>query len=217
MECKKIGVIAGGPVDTQMGVEVLAARGFAAFPYPVVAAAREQTAFQMLPAAERSARLAEIVGAARSDGMRAIMVYCNSLSSSVDMPAISASLSIPVVTPLDAYRDFARRFRCVGLLAGNNQGLAGIERVFLGANPAGTVIGVSLLPMVEAIEEGLPPAEIARRFSLRELSAFFAGLGAEAIILGCTHFPYVLDEMLQFGNLPVIDPAERMCELLASA
>ncbi len=217
MKSGKVGVIAGGPVDTQMGVEVLLGRDFTAFPYPVAAAAREQTVFQMLPSEERTAKLSEIVAAAKADGMQALLVYCNSLSSSIDIPGISASLSIPIVTPLDAYRTYARTYRCVGLLAGNNQGLAGIERSFLGENISGTVIGVSLLPMVEVIEEGLPPREIAHKFFLQELTDFFAGLGAEAIVLGCTHFPYIRSEMLKFSTLPVIDPAVRMCELLAEA
>ena len=43
----KVGVIAGSPVDTQMGVEVLNVRGIETYAYPAAKAAREQTEFQM--------------------------------------------------------------------------------------------------------------------------------------------------------------------------
>lgn len=215
MRGKKIGVIAGSPVDTGMGVDILNKRGFAAFAYPAAENAREQNTFQMLPPREREPKIKEILSRARQSGMQAILLYCNSLSSSLDVPALASELGIQIVTPLDAYRDFARKYACLGVIAGNSQGLAGIERSILEVDPDVAVIGLSLFPMVEAIEEKLPPAEISRRFSLPGVVGFFAGLGAEAVILGCTHFPYLKNDMLKFSPLPILDPAERMCELLS--
>ena len=41
-----------------------------------------------------------------------------------------------IVTPLDVYRSLAPRYRRLAFIAANAQGLAGIERVLLAANPA---------------------------------------------------------------------------------
>jgi glutamate racemase len=39
--------------------------------------------------------------------------------------------------------------------------------------------------------------------------------GAEAVLLGCTHFPYFKDEFKMCCRVPVIDPADMMYEALA--
>ena len=38
--------------------------------------------------------------------------------------------------------------------------------------------------------------------------------GAEAVVLGCTHFPYVKEALERRTSLPVLDPAERLAELV---
>ncbi len=211
---KKIGVIAGSPVDTQMGVDVLAGRGAQAFAYPAAYAAREQTEFQMQSEQVRTEKIRSIMKQALADGMDDFMIYCNSLSSTVDMPALSAELGVKVVTPLMAYARYAGEYGCLAVIAGNNQGLAGIERAIMGANIKCTVIGASLLPMVVEVEEKTEPMAIVEKFALPSLADFFEHAGAEALILGCTHFPYIRQALEQTIRLPILDPADRMCEML---
>ena len=88
----KVGVIAGSPVDTQMGVEVLNVRGIETYAYPAAKAAREQTEFQMQSSEVRTNRIQRLIQSAQSDGMNAMMIYCNSLSSTVDMEMLSRKL-----------------------------------------------------------------------------------------------------------------------------
>ena len=46
---------------------------------------------------------------------------------------------------------------------------------------------------------------------------YMESCGAEAIVLGCTHFPYFSDELARLTDLPVIDPAGEMFDAMLSA
>jgi glutamate racemase len=211
---KRIGVIAGSPVDTQMGVDVLAGRGAQAFAYPAAYAAREQTEFQMQSEQVRTEKIRTLLKKGIDDGMDDFMIYCNSLSSTVNMPALSKELGIKIVTPLMAYARYANEYDRLSVIAGNNQGLAGIERAIMGANIKCTVIGASLLPMVVEVEAKTAPETIVEMFALPSLVDFFEHAGAQAMILGCTHFPYIREVLNNTINLPILDPADSMCEML---
>ena len=214
MAYQHIGVIAGAMPDTQMGIDMLAARGMNGYPYPAASDARAQTEFQMLPENVRTDAVRKLMRKAMDEGTDAFLIYCNSLSSSVDMPALGKEFGVPVVTPLMAYGDYAKRYKTLAVIAGNNQALAGIERTILNAEEGRTVLGASLLPMVIAIEAGTPPEKIVEDLGLRSLLAYFRSCGAEALILGCTHFPYVRKALEAFTGMPILDPADRMAEIL---
>ncbi len=52
---------------------------------------------------------------------------------------------------------------------------------------------------------------------LEMLLHFFERNGAEAVVLGCTHFPYVKKALQKRTALPVLDPAERLVKLVLDA
>lgn len=211
---ENIAVLAGTPVDTQMGVDVLAAAGLTGLPFPLAADPRRQTAFQISSQAEREAAVLAVLREAMSQGCRRAFVYCNSLSSSVDFGPLAAVTGLFIVTPLDIYRALAPRYRRLGLIAANAQGLAGIERTLLSAAPSLDLLGASMLPAVESIEAGMPPEELVERHHLPELAEWFRRCGMEALLLGCTHFPYFKEALARRTSLPLIDPAEEMVRRL---
>ena len=51
---------------------------------------------------------------------------------------------------------------------------------------------------------------LVERFRLAELTDWFRACGAEALVLGCTHFPYFKAALAAKIELPLIDPAEEM-------
>lgn len=211
---QKIGVIAGSPVDTKMGVDFLVSKGLYAKSYPAASAAREQTELQMASIEELTNKVREIIRRIMNDGMDSVMIYCNSLSSAVDMGKLSEELSVKIITPLNAYRILATQYFNFGVLAGNNQGLAGIERTILSVNKECNVIGLSMLPLVVEIEEKTLPKKIVDKFALKTVLKMYEQLGIDALILGCTHFPYLHNELVKHTNIPIIDPAELMYRLL---
>jgi len=46
------------------------------------------------------------------------------------------------------------------------------------------------------------------------VQALFNKLGFQTQVLGCTHFPYLKEELEKVCSLPVIDPADMMYEAL---
>ena len=60
------------------------------------------------------------------------------------------------------------------------------------------------------------PAEIVKKCGLADLLGYMEACGAEAVVLGCTHFPYLKDELAKLTDLPLIDPADRMFEALTA-
>ena len=207
-------VLAGTPVDTQMGVDILTRVGIPSLAFPVSGDPVAQTTFQISSPAEKTARVLQILREAQKGGCRRVFVYCNSLSGAVDFRPLAAETGLRIVTPLDVYRRLAGRYHALGVIAANAQGLAGIERVLAVENPALRLLGVGALPLVLSVEAQLPPAELVERHHLPQLAAWFADCGAEALLLGCTHFPYFKEALARRISLPLIDPAEAMVCLL---
>lgn len=217
MHVRPIIVMAGTPVDTRMGMDILAARGLEGVFCPISSDPNAQTAFQISSEAEKMAAVCAILREAqREHGCEQAFIYCNSLSGSVDFTAVARETGLHVVTPLDVYRLLAPRYRSLAVIAANAQGTAGIERTLLNANPALTLRSTGLLPVVLSIEAGEDPEALVARHRLPELTAWYEALGAEALLLGCTHFPYFKEALTRRVHLPLIDPAEEMLRLLGA-
>jgi len=232
---KKIGVIAGTPVDTQMGVDYLKKRSslasvtggesfepiyLQAFDNP-----RDCHLFQIADEAEKEKKITELFKKGLDMGAEEFFIYCNSLSAAVNFNEIAEKLGTKAVTPLNAYAELATKYNKVAVIAANNMATGGIEKAFTDKNPNCYVLGVGLLEMVEMVESKLAPSEIIEKSSLYGLINFFRANGAEALILGCTHFPYfkealkALPEVMgsfgdQNGAFEIIDPADIMYKLL---
>jgi glutamate racemase len=209
-----IAVLAGTPVDTQMGVDVLAAANLSGLAFPLASNPWEQTAFQISSPDEKWAKTLQVLHTAQAQGCEKAFVYCNSLSASVDFSALAAETGMKIVTPLDVYRQLAANYQRLGFIAANAQGLAGIEKALLSANPNLELRSAGLLPVVLSIEAGLPPEQLVDQHHLVALVNWFESCGAEALLLGCTHFPYFKEELAQRTLLPLIDPADEMLHLL---
>ena len=210
MAAEQIAVLAGTPVDTQMGVDCLAKAGLNGLAFPLASGPRQQTAFQISSQVEKTSAVRTVLDEARSRGCEKAFVYCNSLSSSVDFPPLAVETGMTIVTPLDIYRELAPQYRRLGLIAANAQGLAGIERTLFAANPELDLLGACMLPVVLSIEAGEPPEELVEQHHLPELAEWFRLCGMEALVLGCTHFPYFKDALAKRTSLLLIDPAEEM-------
>ena len=102
-----IAVLAGTPVDTQMGLDVLENAGRHGLAFPLAENPWAQTAFQIASEQEKRETVLSVLRKAQAQGCRQVFVYCNSLSASVDFPALAAETGLHIVTPLDVYRQLA--------------------------------------------------------------------------------------------------------------
>ena len=211
---KPVAVLAGTPVDTQMGADVLLAHGLEPRNFPVSRHPLEQAAFQVKSREEKHAVLTSILRAAMAEGCGSAFIYCNSLSGSADFPALSRELGLRIVTPMDAYGTIARQYHRLALVAYNGQALAGIDTAMVRANPDIMLQPAGIPEVTIDIEAGMAPEEIIRRRCLDMLMRYFEACGCEALVLGCTHFPYLTKALRAYTALPLLDPAEEMVRQL---
>ena len=82
-------------------------------------------------------------------------------------------------------------------------------------NPVDTQMGVDYLKRKDFfLKPGMSPYRISESFDLAGICRFFKANGCEAIVLGCTHFPWFKNEISVLTDLPVIDPADIMYDSL---
>ena len=124
-----------------------------------------------------------------------IFVYCNSLSSVVDFDRLAIEHNIKIVTPMQMYRNLGLEYKYLAVMAANSHGLTGVENNLYVSNPRLRVLGLSMLELVKAIEEGNKPEQIVEDFNFKTLFNYFELTNVEAVVLGCTHFPYIKKEL----------------------
>lgn len=207
-----VGIIAGTPVDTKMGVEFLLENKVKSIGYPISPNAKEQSKLQLLSKDLLYKKVVETIEKAKKEGIKIIFVYCNSLSAAVDMEKISKETKIPVITPFSAYIDFARENSSLLVLAANGQACGKIEGILEDNNDNIKIWSISSLPLVEAIETGNLNSEIFKDLHLELILRWGESNKIEGIILGCTHFPYISKVLKEKTKIPILDPAEKMLE-----
>ena len=211
---EKIGVIADTATDTAMGKDYFENKGYEVVMRPLKETSPECSRFFEEPPEERAAYVSTLIDEVKADGAKIVVVYANSLCAYVDVDKLCTESGIVVVTPFHTYKELGKVFKkpCVWAAAGG--ALSEIEKRLKEGNFNTEVCGVSLLPVVEQIEAGLPPAQIVAQSGLKELIHFSEKAGCDCIILGCTHFPSLMRELLPLAGIPVIDPADIMLDML---
>ena len=212
----KVAVMAGTPVDTKMGADFLAAKdpSLEIVSYPLSPDPITQTVWQFSSDENKRARMVQVFDELEARGIRHFFIYCNSLSGAFDFDSFAVERGVCIVTPFQVYRSLATRYRSIAFNSANLLGAYGIEKAFRDVKPDLDVIGMAHLAIVRDIEAGLAPEEIIERQGLKSLARFFQEAGAEIWLLGCTHFPYIKEAMQPYSELPLIDPADEMYDLL---
>lgn len=215
---KKIGVMAGTIIDTEMGVELLKEKGFDAYPYSVSKNCYEQDRLQFLSKEELEDLVLKKLIHMKENHMDSCFVYCNSLSSAINFNKLSQKINFKVITPYDAYNIIGNDYGFIFLLAANSISTKNIEEFIKNINPQIKFLSVGFLGLVNKIEQHKDKQVIIEKSAIKELLSFFEKteieINSKAIILACTHFPYIKDEIISMTTIPVIDPAEKMIELL---
>ena len=224
----KTAVLAGTPVDTQMGVDFLnkknreASEDMLVRPLyrPVAEDCDVQVKFQYSDNDEKREVLDSIFDADIEEGVRDFFIYCNSLSGAFDFDryavrkSIETGEDIHVYTPLQIYRKLGKDYTRLGVVAANNLSAHSIEEALMSSNEDLYIIGTGNMAIVRMIEDGHEPEEIVESCGLMAMAEYMKACGAEAVLLGCTHFPYLKEEFERVCGLPVIDPADMMYEAL---
>ena len=213
----KIAVMAGTPIDSQLGEDLLKKYGYKDIvKIPISKNSVEQTTFQALDDSEREDIIVEIINKIKEQQCSAIFVYCNSLSSVVDFDRLALENKINIITPMQMYRNLGLEYKYLAVMAANSHGLTGVENNLYLSNPELKVFGLSMLELVKAIEDKNSPDKIVADFDFENLFKYFEQTEVEAVVLGCTHFPYIKEELEKITKLSIIDVGIFMIESLKS-
>ena len=223
----KTAVIAGTPADTRMGVEYLERKNAEIgspvcepIYLPVSEDCDAQIKFQYGEESEKLKVIDELFDRALAEGARDFFIYCNSLAGAVDFDAYEAAKSketgteIRIYTPLQVYRTLGKSYSRLAAVAANNLSAHAVEEALMSENPDLYVIGTGNMSIVNAIEAGLAPSEVIGGCGLEHMLSYMEACGAEALVLACTHFPYLKKELGKMTELPLIDPADMMFEAM---
>lgn len=210
----KVAVIAGTSVDTQMGVDFLKSKGLDSGFFPISNTPKEQSQLQILSKDELQSIIEKKVFEIKSLGFEKIMIYCNSLSCAIDVEKIRLKEKIHIVTPLDVYKNMAKEYKIISVMAANNQSCSGIERTIQFENKDCMVFGFGNLKLVEEIEAKKTSEELIEEFRIKDVLSYFKMLNSECFILGCTHFSGLQKKLQNLNIINIIDPSEEMFKLL---
>lgn len=215
----KIAVTAGTPVDTGLGCKIIEDHGYEALSFPVAKNPEEQDRLQFLGQSTLEKKVEEIIDIGKEKDAKALFIYCNSLSTAIDYKKIEKNKNFKIITPLKVYEEYAKNFKSLGVIGANSQAVHGIEKVMKSQNLKLNLVTLGILPLVISIENHEEPKEIIEKLDIKNLLKFFENIkidggNIEALVLGCTHFPYIKDELYKISKLNILDPAEGMLELL---
>ncbi|MEA4972246.1 Glutamate racemase [bioreactor metagenome] len=211
---RRIAVLAGTPVDTEMGADFFSGYGYDIISGITASDPKEQSYLQMFDRDKLYKITRSLIFDFASEGAEAAVVYCNSLSCALELERLRNECTIPIITPLEAYEVIVKNYDFVGILAANGQSLHRLEEICINSKPEIKLMGASILPVVEAIEKQMPPRGIVYDNGIAKLANGFSDAGAQCIILGCTHFPYFSEELSSYLQIPVLNPAAAMMDML---
>ena len=136
----KIAVMAGTPIDSQLGEDLLKKYGYKDIvKIPISKNPVEQTTFQALDDSEREDIIVKLINEIKEQQCNAIFVYCNSLSSVVDFDRLALENKINIITPMQMYRNLGLEYKYLAVMAANSHGLTGVENnLYLSMNKNST-------------------------------------------------------------------------------
>lgn len=215
----KVGVFAGTFIDTKMGADLLEANGYEAISFPLSKNPKEQTQMQYYSREELGNIVLEKARQGMKEGVEKIFIYCNSLSSAIDYEKIQEELGIPVITPLETYKKLPEGMKNIAIVAANGISAYGIDQMITASDEEIQTLTFGNLPVVLDIEEGKSPQKILEELNLYGWLDYLEGIQdprykIHGIVLGCTHFPHIKEELEKATNIPFIDPTEDMLKRL---
>lgn len=211
----KIAVMAGTPVDTKMGVQLLMENGYdEILEYPISENPEKQTFFQTSSLEEKEKLINDKIKNMKENSCDCLFVYCNSLSGAVNFKKLEKENAFKIITPMNIYAEIAKKYKRIAVISANAQGLSGIEKILFQNNDKIEIFGITLLEMVKEIENKTNPYKIAEKFNFKILIQYLESFNLDGILIGCTHFPYIKNEISKITKLEMIDPAKEMIKKL---
>ncbi len=135
----------------------------------------------------------EIAGYLEAQGVKLIVVACNTATSAA-LPDLQENLSVPVVgviTPEAHAAVLTTRNRRVGLMATEGTVESGRYELLVGDLDAGVRLTSIPCPRLVPLIESDDPFGAETTEAVREYAEPLKAAGVDTVILGCTHYPLI--------------------------
>ncbi|EJU22132.1 Asp/Glu/Hydantoin racemase [Peptoanaerobacter stomatis] len=213
----KLGVIAGTVVDTQMGCDLIESYDYTSVFLPMSNTCNEQSESQYYSKIKLEELFIEKCKTAKEQGCEKIFLYCNSLSCSVDYNKISSELNIEIITPLESYKHLPTYCKNIVIMGANGLSAFMIDKIIREHNKGVNTICYGNVSIVESIEAKKTPIDIIKELNINGFIHYIENINSskfkvDSILLGCTHFPYIKEEIEKITNLKIIDPTKDMLD-----
>lgn len=211
----KLGVIAGTIVDTQMGADLLEKYNHTPISLPMSNNCIEQSKIQYYSSEELQELFIQKCKTAIQKGAEKIFLYCNSLSCAIDYNKVSNILNIPIISPLESYKNLPEDCKNVVIIGANGLSAFTIDKIIQEHHENIGTICYGNISIVQMIEDKKHPKEIIKELNLYEFLNYLENIPStqfkiDSILLGCTHFPYIKEEIEKITKLRIIDPTLEM-------
>ena len=211
-----LGIIAGTPIDTKMGIEYFKKRKIRSIGMAVGKSPQEQTFIEQLSPIDLTKKVIKMVKESLVDKIDGLVIYCNSLSGAIDIDLLGTELEIPILTPHNVYKKISIKYDYFGVLAANCQSLSKIEKTFVANNKNAKIFGLANINIVIDIEQNMDPADIIKKYFLIQVFDLMKSCKVNKIILGCTHFVYLMDVLCDRYNGLIYEPSEEIAKEVQS-
>lgn len=213
----KVAVFAGTKGDTREGVKILNKFDISTIEYPFSNTPEEQTRMQYFSREELNKMFEKNVQEAKTLGAEKIFVYCNSLSLSVDYQEIGEREKIEIITPLETYKNL-KGVKNLAIIAANGFSAYSLDRLVAENNVINSSVCIGNMPFVEKIEA--EDRDVLNVLNIQGFLNYIEGITGEykidTLLIGCTHFSKLSNEIKSMTKLNVVDPTENMIKELMS-
>ncbi len=215
----KVAIFAGTPVDTKMGESLLLQNGLDSIPVVMAEDCATQSKLQYFSKNELEELFIKKARNAIESGAEKILIYCNSLSAAIDYKKIEKILQVEFITPLDTYKKLPAYCNNIVIIGANALSAYTIDKIIQENHSDKKTISFGNLSIVELIEKKLPSQEIITQLNLDGFLKYIENIKKkefkpDSLLLGCTHFPYIKDELKKLTSLNIIEPTEDMLKKL---
>lgn len=136
--------------------------------------------------------------------IRTVLIYCNSLSSVLDIDTMTQESGIKIITPLEIYEKLWEKHKNICVIAANST-WAAIAEKYIGLSWNKNIVSIWFLDIVKKIENKHSAEEVVNTTNLQQIIYFLESQSIEIIILSCTHFPHITKKLQSITKIKVVD------------
>lgn len=208
MNNKRFAVIGGTIYDTDLGFYLLKDLGINAVKKNIRNTPVQQDKFQLNHNINHDINdhiIDQINNLKKKYFITHVLIYCVSMSGLVDHTRIVDQTGVHLITPYTSISDKFKNFNTLGVLSANNLSANNFEKHILKFNKNCDVSKMFNIDIVNDIEKKMEASVIIKNYKLDIFIENLKKNNINKLVLGCTHFSYLMNELSQLNEIEIFD------------